>query len=75
MSVGEFHPLKGSEDDRPELTRQQEDVVNDYALEFESVGVRLLPSGDALIECFNHCESGEPFLAAFHTVSRDGIPL
>lgn len=76
-SVRVLPPLKGSEDDRPELTREQKDTLDEFIFHHDEVAVsRLLPNGSAQVEVTDYDDDEQTsFTTRVIEVTPGGVPF
>lgn len=76
-NVKVLHPLKGSEDDRPELTREQKDTLDEFIFHHDEVAVsRLLPNGSAQVEVTDYDDDEQTsFTTRVIEVTPGGVPF
>lgn len=75
-SVRVLHPLRGSEDTKPELTREQEQTIDQWGFFHDEVAVaRFLPNGSAVVECTDYDSEGEGFTTRVHELTPSGVPF
>lgn len=71
MSVADFHPLKGSEDDVPRMSDSQRDTLRRFADEHDEVSWRVRLDGTLHVETVDYEDNG--YTETCHVVYRDGL--
>lgn len=76
-SVRVLHPLRGSEDTKPELTREQKETIATWRQRYDNVEVdRILPNGSAVISCTDYDDDSQTsFTTRVHEITNCGIPF